>query len=183
MSKRTVVGLAVCVCMLLSVAEARGQSGGTPASSTSAPVEAAATGKKTPPNNMAPGQAPKRVWTDDDLRDLRNGSAISTVGEKDAKKPASTAATKARPKPTSFYQNQIVRLQAQIPPIDQQITELQAVLSGKPTDEPRKYVGTKLDDWKSELAQLQKKRADIQVQIGAIEDQARHDGVPTNALH
>jgi uncharacterized protein YukE len=124
----------------------------------------------------------KHVWTNDDVTQLQGQSNISTVGSKaKATKPTATTA-KPRPKTAAYYNDQITRLQAQLPAIDGQIATLQDALSGKTVDETRKYAGVKLDDWHAELTALQAKRASILEQIASLQDQARHDGVPTNSL-
>jgi hypothetical protein len=38
------------------------------------------------------------------------------------------------------------------------------------------------DDWRDQLARLQKQRDDIVAKISALIDEARHNGVPANAL-
>jgi chaperonin cofactor prefoldin len=129
-------------------------------------------------------QPAAKVWTNDDVSGLRNSSALSSIGQTGkSKNPAPKATTaNAKSNRTSSYQNQIARLQAQLPPIDSQIADLQAALSGNMVNEQRKYFGVKLDDWQVQLAQLQKRRDDIQNQIAKLEDEARHNGVPNNAL-
>lgn len=128
-------------------------------------------------------QPTAKVWTNDDVGSLRNESTLSTVGQttgsKKAVKPTPASAKNNR---TGSYQSQIAKLQAQLPPIDSQIADLQAALSGNMVNEQRKYSGVKLDDWQAQLAQLQKRRDDIQSQIAKLEDEARHSGVPNNAL-
>jgi uncharacterized protein YukE len=167
------------VSLALAVS-ARGQNAATgtsgqPASGGQTPSGASST---TPP-----AQRPPKVWTNDDLSSLRGQSDVSSAGS-GVRNPKTTGkAPQPAPKAkTAYYQNRIARLQAQIPPIDSQISQLQSAISGTSPDTPRKYIGVKLDDWQAEMTQLQKKRADIVSQIGALEDQARHEGVPTNSL-
>jgi len=122
----------------------------------------------------------KKVWTNDDMRELRRDSAISTIGTKT--KPGNNAAKPANPAKARWYQGQINRLQAQLPPIEDKIGQLQAALSGQTVNTVRTWGGTRPDDWRVELANLQKKHDDIEAQIATLRDQARHDGVPPNAL-
>jgi len=157
----------------------QGQKAATASSSQAAAANQTA-GAATP--TASPAQQPAKVWTNDDLSGLP-GESVSSVGSgvanrKTTAKPLQPA-SKAR---TAYYQNKIARLRAQIPPIDSQISQLQSAIAGTSPDTPRKYIGVKLDDWQSELAELQKKRADLVSQINSVEDQARHEGVPTNAL-
>ncbi len=164
-------------CLALAAISARGQN----APSSQAPASGQAGSAAT--TTGAPAANPAKVWTNDDLSSLRGESAVSSVGSGVANpKTNGKAVPPASKAKTAYYQNKIARLQDQIPPIDSQISQLQSALAGTSPDTPRKYIGVKLDDWQAELAQLQKKRADIVSQIDSLEDQARHEGVPTNSL-
>lgn len=152
-------------------------SAGSSGQNAELPSQAASTASAQP--------ASKKVWTNDDVSGLREDSTVSTLTQPNAK-PAKTGAKPApKGRDAKWYQNQISRLQAQIPPLDTQIAELQAAIEGKPTGnskESTRPLGVKADPWPVELDQLQKKRDGIQAQISALEDQARHDGVPPGAL-
>jgi hypothetical protein len=153
-----------------------------PASTSSS---AAAPTSPTTPSAPAPvaATAPaKHVWTNDDVTQLHGQSDISTVGRNVKAAKPGAAAAKPKPRTAAYYQEQIGRLQAQLPAMDQQIATLQEALSGKTVDETRKYAGVKLDDWHSELAALQTKRSSILEQIATLQDQARHDGIPASML-
>jgi len=140
-----------------------------------------------PPQSPNPSSSPaparpapaKKVWTNDDIR-----SAKSTSPDSNAK-PAGTA-NKPKPNPkgkdASWYRAQISKLQSQIPPLDEKISQLQAALNGQTVNSVRQYGGTKPDDWRDELSRYQKQRDDIDTKIAALEDQARHDGVPESEL-
>jgi prefoldin subunit 5 len=109
---------------------------------------------------------------------------ISTFNAPNSK-PAKTAAKPApnsKAKSATWYQQQIKRLQDQLPPIDQKISDLQTVLNGGQVNEVRHYGGNKIDDWHDELARLQAQRDDINAKIAALQDQARHDGVSPNDI-
>lgn len=127
-------------------------------------------------------QPATKVWTNDDLSSLHGDGAVSTVSGKKAKGNTKPAPAAPKTKSAAPYRDQINKLEAQLPPIDSQIADLQAALSGQTSSAPRKFVGVKPDDWQSELNQLQAKRANLESQIQAIRDQARHNGVPANAL-
>jgi hypothetical protein len=176
MNYRPLVFLAAVLCMAGAETSARAQSSssGATAPTTGQP---SATATPAPPSG-------KKVWTNDDVSDLRGESVISTVG---------SYSTKAVEKPTpntknanaKSYQTQIARLEAQIPPIDSQIAELQAAIDGKPTGDGKtsqRPRSVKTDDWSVEMQDLQKKRDGIVAQIAALKDQARHQGVAPNAL-
>ena len=109
---------------------------------------------------------------------------ISTVGSSNANAGAKPAPT-AKNNNAKQYQAQIARLEAEIPPIDSQIAELQAALDGKPTGDAKtsqRPRGVKADDWSVEMQQLQAKRDGIEEQINSLRDQARHHGVAPNTL-
>jgi hypothetical protein len=134
---------------------------------------------------IAPAQpVAKKVWTNDDMPDMRAGAAVSKNALPVAKSSTTTVkqSTVPKPKDAKWYHDQITKLQAQLPPLESQITELQAALSGQIVDSTRKYAGVKPDDWSVQLTQLQQKRDDILSKIIALQDQARHDGVPANTL-
>ena len=152
------------------------------------PAQPAPAAPTTPASSTSPAPATqepaKKVWTNDDVSDLRGSSPVSTVGnaKSSSGKPALRNASSAHNKDARSYHDQIARLQAQLPPIDQKIGELQAALSGKQVTEDRHFGGVKPDDWNAELARLQKQRDDIQTKIAMLEDQARHAGAPANQI-
>jgi chaperonin cofactor prefoldin len=136
------------------------------------------------PSQPAAQTPVKKVWTNDDVGDLRDHSAISTVGsaKPSSGKLAPKNANASHNKDARSFHDQIAKLQAQIPPIDEKISALQSALSGNQVTEERHFSGVKPDDWKDEIARLQKQRDDIQAKIAVLEDQARHSGVATNEI-
>ena len=129
-------------------------------------------------------QAPqKKVWTNENL-----GASHSQPDDSSAAaQPSSNAGSPAAARPKSKkdakrYHDQIAKLQAQIPPLDKTIAELQAALEGKTLNEPLHYGGNRIGGWKEQLDQLQTKRQDTLDKIAALEDQARHNGIEPNAL-
>src|SRR5580658_1676762 len=145
-------------------------------------------GQSAAPQAAAPAaasQAPdKKVWTNEDMTDLRDHSAISTIGNAPPKpaKPGDKPSPASKGKDAKWYRDQIDKLQAKIPPLDDKIHDLQAALSGEQVTETRQYGGAKPDDWRDQLDRLQKQRDDIVAKISALIDEARHNGVPENAL-
>lgn len=183
MSHRLLTFLAAILCVACAATAARAQSSSSGSSGEAAPAagQAAATNASTA--TPAP-PAGKKVWTNDDVTDLRGESVISTVGTTNAK-PADQPSLAAKNKVAKPYQAQIARLEAQIPPMDSQIAELQAAIDGKPTGDAKtsqRPRGVKADDWSVEMQELQKKRDGIVEQISELRDQARHRGVPANTL-
>jgi hypothetical protein len=132
----------------------------------------------------AGSQAPeKKVWTNDDFSSHPRRDASSSPNSN-----SKTANTANKPKPnnggknTAWYRSQISKLQGQIPPLDEKIAQLQAALNGQQVNTPRPYGWSKPDDWHTQLAQYRKQREDIQTKISALEDEARHNGIPENEI-
>jgi hypothetical protein len=151
------------------------------AQSAQPPAQSAAQNSAANPNASQP--TAKKVWTNEEMSSLDPHAGVSTVGKAGGTTTKHVTSTKSHdPK---WYQDQIAKLQAKIPPLNSQIAELQAALDGKPTGDAKKSTrptGVKTDDWSVELANLQKKREDTLAQISALQDQARHEGVAPNAL-
>ncbi|MGH9723521.1 MAG: hypothetical protein ACRD41_00505, partial [Candidatus Acidiferrales bacterium] len=74
----------------------------------------------------------------------------------------------------------------QIPPLDAKIAQLQAAIAGHSINDPktssRPYGGVKPGDWQMQLNQYQQNREELLAKISALQDQARHAGVPDNDI-
>ena len=151
------------------------------AQSAPAPAPAQTSGSTQPqPQSQAPQ---KKVWTNDNLGGSHSHADDSSAAAQSGSNTGSAATAKPKSKKDAqWYHDQIARLQAQIPPLDKTIAELQAALEGKALNEPLHYGGNRIGDWKEQLEKLQTKRQETLDKIAALEDQARHDGVATNAL-
>lgn len=127
----------------------------------------------------------KKVWTNDDVSGFLTDPAISTFRSTTAPtRPAKPLASGPK-KSAAWYRDQISKLQAKIPPIDAQMAALQAAIDGKPTGDARKSTrpySVRLDDWSAERDQLGKQRDEITAKIADLQDEARRNGVPANAL-
>ncbi len=167
---------AAALLALLPAAQAQEQSATPPAPATT-------TQSAPDPSSTAPAPT-KRVWTNDDMGDIHRNSTISTFTAPNAKTTNGNGkpATAAKSKDAKRYQDQINALRAKLPPIDDKIAQLNAVLSGKTVQETRTYGGNHIDDWHDELLKLQKQRTDIEDRISAVQDQARHNGIPDNEI-
>jgi hypothetical protein len=158
--------------------------GATPAiHAQSAPASVPAQTSGPAQSQPQPQTPQKKVWTNDNL----GGSHSQPDDSSTATQPGSNAGSAAAAKPKSkkdakWYHDQIAKLQAQIPPLDKTIAELQAAIEGKTLNEPLHYGGNRIGDWKEQLEQLQTKRQDMLDKIAALEDEARHNGVQPNAL-
>jgi len=147
-------------------------------STTSANATTSAT--VTTPSTTAPA---KKVWTNEDMGAVHKNSVISTFSGTNGKPgSAKPAANGKSGKDAKQYQNEITRLQEKLPPLDAQISELQATLNGDTVNSTRHVGGTKIDDWHDELVRLQKQREGIVAKISALQDEARRNGVPENQI-
>ena len=149
-----------------------------------APNPSAAPGATGSAANGTQPTPAKRVWTNDDMGGVHRDSSIPNYSGANAKasKGGGKPATGANTKDAKSYQNQITALRAKLPPLDEKISQLQGVLNGDTVQSTRTYGGNKIDDWHVELVELQKQRADIETKISALQDEARHNGVPDNLI-
>jgi hypothetical protein len=131
-------------------------------------------------------QAPaKKIWTNEDMSNLRDESVISTFSPAHTKSAAPSTKTTSKGKDAKWYGDNITKLQMKIPPLNEQIAELQAAIDGKPTGngaESARPRGVKADSWPVEMDELQKQRDHIQSQIDALYDDARRNNIPNGAL-
>jgi hypothetical protein len=170
------------------LAHAQGSSAGPTAPAGDAAVPAQ-TNSTTPANAMtsattttAPAPV-KKVWTNEDMGAVHKNSVISTFSGTNGKPGSAKPAGAAKGgKDTKQYQNEIIRLQVKLPPLDEQITQLQAALNGDTVNSTRHVGGAKIDDWHDELVRAQKQREDIVAKISALQDEARRNGVPENQI-
>jgi hypothetical protein len=186
MCHRTLVALALYLVMgVVAAAQTQNGSSGAPAPPPPQAASGSVDGNSAALSATAPAPAPaKKVWTNEDVTDLRGVAPVSTVGSTDptgGKKPKQAANNRS----PRAYQAQIARLEGQIPSLDAQIAELQAAIDGKPTGDAKtsqRPRSVKADDWNVEMQELQKKKQDTLDQIAALKDEARHQGVPPNTL-
>lgn len=153
---------------------------------TSAAPDAPSSSSATTPS-QAPPATPRRVWTNDNVTDLRDHSVISTVGGTAARPGAADRKTLAGSpaRNAKWYRDQIAKLEAQLPPLDGQIEQLREAIDGKAMGDGKtssRPWTVKGDSWAREEAELQNKRDGIARHIDALRDQARHSGVPPNTL-
>jgi len=135
------------------------------------------------PAQSQPQPPQKKVWTNDNVGGSHSQQNDGSAPAQQNSNSTSTAPAKPKSKKDpKWYHDQIAKLQAQIPPLDKTIAELQAALDGKTLNEPLHYGGNRIGDWKEQLQQLQTKRQDTLDKITALEDEARHNGVPTNEI-
>jgi hypothetical protein len=148
----------------------------------SASATANANGATSATNTAASAPA-KKVWTNEDMKDVHSNDAISTFSNTSNKPVNGKPAANAKGgKNAKQYQTEITRLQEKLPPLDEQIAQLQAALNGDTVNSTRHVGGAKIDDWRDELVRAQKQREDIVAKISALQDEARRNGVPANQI-
>jgi hypothetical protein len=183
--------LALTILIALSPVAARSQSNPPPATPPAAqnPASPSSTSASSP-STSAPGEPTpaKRVWTNDELGGAHNQPGAS------ASQPARNANANSRQKTPAgpkargdaqWYHDEIADLQAKLPPLDAQIAQLQAAIDGEPTGDAKTSTrphSVKAGDWRQQQADLQKQRDNIAAKINALQDEARHVGIPPNAL-
>jgi hypothetical protein len=196
MNRRTLIFVAVLALTMAvlapDLARAQGSPDGqtAPAGNAAAPAapaqadSAANANATTPTTASTASTAPaKKVWTNEDMSEVHKNSTISTFSATSNKSANSkSAATAKGNKDAKNYQTQITRLQEKLPPLDEQISQLQAALNGDTVNSVRHVGGAKIDDWRDELVRLQKQREDIVAKISALQDEARRNGVPPNQI-
>lgn len=134
-------------------------------------------------DNSAGKGTDKKVWTNDDLENLDDQTTTGTIKTGRANVPRNAAKnTQVKGRDAKWYRAEIAALEAKIPPLDEKIRNLKAALNGEPVTSAPHYEWSRQDDWHSQLARLEKQRGDIEDKISNLEDEARHDGVPANAL-
>jgi hypothetical protein len=192
MNRRAVIFIAIIVVALNSPPIVAAQTSPSGQSSQQDPAAKPATPAQTPASSAAtanPPSAPvevkpKKTWTNEDVGSLREDSAISTFNtpKPNTAKPSQNPAPPRGGKDAKWYRTEIEKLQAQIPPLDEKITKLRDAIDGKQVDEERHYTWSKPDDWRDQLARLEKQREDIQDKISGLKDEARHRGIPPEQL-
>ena len=194
MHPRVLVSFGLLLLWLLCAGPGRAQSAVSPTSNLPVPAsqhdansQAGSGQQNLQDSEAAKPQPPKKVWTNEDMGDLRSGPEISTIGPSKGQKgtmKTSSALTPAHDLP--WYRAQIKKLQDQIPPLDAKIAELQSGIAGNTVNDPntssRPYSGVRAGSWPDELRQFEQKRESIVRKISALEDQARHDGINPNEI-
>jgi hypothetical protein len=199
MNSQTFRAVAFTILMSAAIPSGAGfaqEQNNTPVQPTSAATAQSATPTPIPSSTGSTAAAPggasaaqtaptKRVWTNDDMAGVDRDNSIPNASGSNGK-PAKTTdkpAAGAKKDPNAKrYQDQITALRAKLPELDGKISQLQAVLNGNTVVTTRTYTGNKIDDWHVELVDLQKQREGIETKISALQDEARHNGVPENQI-
>jgi hypothetical protein len=183
-----VMVFASALAMFVLPAGARAQAQSQDSAQSPAPAQDASAQPPATPASAAtkPAANEKKVWTEEDLKKMDQHEGVSTVGKSDPEKAAAAKAkSNGQNHDPQWYKTQIAKLQDQLDSTNKKIDEISATINGKPTGDgvqSTRPAGVRWDSWQNELADLQKKRDDFTAQIAALQDQARHAGVSTNAI-
>lgn len=188
MNRSVLLGLFCLVFAGLFAASAQAQSP-APAPSPAPQGQPSAAAQDQSSSTPSPDAAPqKKVWTNDDMGTLHSDPSVANYQPKGGNggKKGPGAGGNSHAHDSSWYRQQIEKLQQQIPPIDAKIAELQKGVGGgtvnDPTTSSRPYGGVRPGSWEQQISDLQAKKADIEAKISSLEDQARHAGIPANDI-
>lgn len=131
-----------------------------------------------PPNTAAP--KPKKVYTNDDVQPAADGTAA-------AAKPAHTATSSGKEPNAELARSmraKLEKLEAQIKDADKQLDELKRFRAGETSGDAshqwnKGYNRTPIPE---QIAKLEEKRSQLQVQVEAIYDEARKKGIQPGQL-
>jgi hypothetical protein len=167
-------------------ASAQLQDSATPAAPTQNAPPAAPQGPASSPAKPKP----KRVWTNENLSDA--GGTISVVGSasdktssKPESRPKSAADNSIDPRLVARLREQLLRFQAQLAVIDQQLSNLKGLRKG----DSKNAGGLAANTWgynsspiEEQIRQLQAKKTKVQAAIDEIIDGARANGIEPGQL-
>jgi len=126
----------------------------------------------------------KKVWTNDNLGEVR-GSAISQVGDAKNSSPAnSNAAKSASPQMVAGFRKQLAALQAQLSNLDKQIADLKSFSKGEASGANGLQIHSRYstEPIEDQLRKLEEKRRSLEVKMDAVFDAARKQGIEPGQL-
>jgi hypothetical protein len=144
-----------------------------------------------------PPPAQKKVWTNDDVDELRDQGAggISVMGNAPAApataqkatgaaKPAAAAPKIPNEKDPEWYRKQLAPLYDKLSQISDQIAAAQSAVDGDSRGDSGVSMGARAPAGtpQEQVAALQKEQADVQSKIDALLDQARHNDIAPGDL-
>ena len=165
--------------LVLTLAHAQSQSQALPQPPTASAPPQTQQGQATP----ARQQKPVKVWTNDEVDDLRDGESVSVVGNTPSTKNVSaTSKTYSQEKDPAWYRKQLIPLQAEIDRLDPQIAKTQAFLNGENVSEPASIHRQITPSVQDQLKQMEAKRQADSTKKEDLLDLARHNGILPGAL-
>jgi len=123
---------------------------------------------------------PKKVWTNDDLAPGDSAGAAATVKATAAPTPAKATT----PQPANQLRTQLEKLQAQWKDADAQLDRLKRFASGDTSGDAGRQLhrGYNMVPIPDQIAKLEEKMHQLQLQFDAIYDEARKKGIPAGDL-
>jgi len=159
-------------------------------------AQAASTSTSSQTQTANPPPPQKKVWTNDDVDELRDQGAggISVMGP--AAAPATTPAQKATAKPAAgapkipnekdpeWYRKQLAPLYDKLSQISDQIAAAQSAVNGDSRGDSGVSMGARAPAGtpQEQVVALQKEQQDVQSKIDALLDQARHNDIAPGDL-
>jgi hypothetical protein len=137
-----------------------------------------------PAKDSTPPEAkPKKVWTNDNIRELQSDDSLSIVGGAAGGKKSNPP---AKPDPNQAdiqaYRKQLATLRADVEKLDAQIATTQAFINGENVGEAQQTRPSRFGNPQEQLRQFEQKRDADLAKIDSIEDAARRKGIPPGAL-
>jgi len=181
----TLAACLLALSALAGVAVAQTQPAQSPPPAQGGDSAAATSAEK--PKDAPNDAAPKKVYTNDDLRHMP-GDDVSVVGNSRAQKKAATGTqTKPGGHDQAYWHNRAQALQKQIAEVDRQIAQLTASAPQNISTESASGASTGsnpiyLNGQGARLNNLQSRRAALVKQMAELEDEARRAGVPPGWL-
>lgn len=173
MIRRTSLVLLLC-CFLPLVCAAQD----TQTTSPSVPNQQPQTTEPNP-ESAAKSEKPKKVWTNDDVKNAGN---VSIVGDKQNQKYTMTK--QADPATIAKYRNNLHKLQAQLDDVTRQLKLYGDFAEGKPVSENGRdmshgYSRTPVDQ---QISKLRDKKKQLEDQIDALYEEARKKSIESGQL-
>lgn len=157
-----------------------------------APALPALAGQQTQPpapeKEEPDNKKPKKVWTNDSVQELSGTPGVSVVGGGPAARAAEKSATKpagyAKEKDPNWYRAQRAPLRAELDRLDKEITKTREFINGGHTAEGKLKVNVFSVPMNpaDHIAQLEKRKAEVQSKMDALEDLARRNDIPPGAI-
>ena len=132
-------------------------------------------------SSTTPSPKPKKVWTNDDLTPGNPAGAATTVKATTAPTHLEKATT---PQPANQLRTRLEKLQAQWKDADAQLDRLKRFASGDTSGDAGRQLhkGYNMEPIPDQIAKLEEKMRQLQLQIDAIYDEARKKGIPAGDL-
>ena len=151
-----------------------------PATSPSVPSQQSTQATTEPnPSSAAKNEKPKKVWTNDDVK---NAGSVSVVGDKGNQKYTMTKP--ADPATIAKYRNGLHKLQVQLDDVNKQLKLYGDFTEGKPVSEDARDMshGVSRTPVDQQTAKLREKKKQLEDQMDELYEEARKKGIESGQL-